>query len=134
MIQNQIKCKRANYTTKGKKMRNKISFVWLVILTIVGIITSGKQILAKECGINLVDLELKCLKFVEKKGPLKTPSNKCCNVVEAIDVQCLCMLEAENNLRSFSGKKISIRKVIYVAQRCGMTFSKGAKCGSKCNI
>ncbi|KAJ4724366.1 Protease inhibitor/seed storage/lipid transfer family protein, partial [Melia azedarach] len=109
---------------KKKKMSSKIC---VVILIIVGLFASDKQVSGQFCGFDVAGLKTQCLKFVGKSGPPETPSKDCCEVVRKIDVKCGCDFLTEDIVRELS-KEISIEKAEFVAKSCGLKLPPGTKC------
>lgn len=100
----------------------------MAILVVLGIsISSNKEALVSaQCHVNVHDLISKCSKYVKKSGPQKDPSKECCDVVKKIDLPCAC-----KHVTKDIEKIVSMKKVVYVGEFCGIKLRYGMKCGSK---
>lgn len=117
-------------------MSNKIFIFSLA--TIFGLFTLNiKQVKAaeeKRCGINIPDFKNGCLKYVLKAGPPEQPSQRCCEILEQIEMECVCKLLTDDALKQMTKNNIRMEKTLFVLKSCGITFQAGTKCGSKCNV
>ncbi|KAF8740827.1 hypothetical protein HU200_013707 [Digitaria exilis] len=80
---------------------------------------------ALECQNDINALWRNCKQYVQKKGPKKKPSSDCCRTVQVADAHPSCVCDY---LGSPDAKeKISMEKVFYVTNQCGVTVPAG--CG-----
>lgn len=102
----------------------------LAMLMIIGIslISDHLCVSAQSCG-DISGLVSKCLIFVTKLGPKIPPSPDCCGVLKGSDIPCACK-HVTKEIETF----VSMEKVVYIAQTCGISVPHGMKCGSKAII
>ncbi|KAL8154324.1 hypothetical protein V2J09_012084 [Rumex salicifolius] len=97
----------------------------VVVLVVVGLIQSPAQAQAQQCpGLDIGGLISECQQYVQKSGPRITPSAQCCGVVRNINLPCACKYVNKD-----VEKLVSVKKVVYVAQYCGLALKHGSKCG-----
>lgn len=104
----------------------------LAIMMIAGILTISSNHMhvsaakTPNCGKGVGDLVSKCSEYVMKSGPKRKPLPACCEVVNSVNVPCVCSLVNKD-----IEKVIDMEKVVYVAGCCGKKLAPGTKCGSK---
>ena len=105
----------------------KISFMTLALFIVVGILFSGNNVVSgQDCKEDLRSLVAQCMQYLQKPGPKTPPSMGCYNVVQMVDVPCVCQ-----NLPPSISNTVSLEKVAIVLQACGKPLELGTKCGSK---
>ncbi|KDP43358.1 hypothetical protein JCGZ_25463 [Jatropha curcas] len=85
----------------------------------------GASGFSDNCDDNKVrEVGAQCFKYIKISGPKIPPSKGCCNVLKNADMGCIC-----KHVTPELKKMISMEKVVYVAQTCGLAFTPGTKCG-----
>lgn len=95
------------------------------IFLVAGILTLSNIGVSAQCEGSIPGLISQCQQYVSKSGQKEPPSAGCCAVVKKVDIQCICRLVTKE-----VEQIVSMEKVVYVARTCGLTISKGMKCGS----
>ncbi|XP_057431570.1 protein LIM3-like [Lotus japonicus] len=78
-----------------------------------------------ECKGDLGGIASQCQEYTSIPGPKIPPSNECCQVINDVDIPCLCKYVTKD-IESI----ISVDKAIYVFKTCGAKVPAGTKCGS----
>ncbi|KAL2932566.1 Protein MEN-8, partial [Bienertia sinuspersici] len=78
-----------------------------------------------QCNGDLQGLITECSEYVQNPGPIKNPSQACCNVLKNVDVKCMC-----NHITKQAEQMISMPKAMHCLQSCGKSLAHGSKCGS----
>ncbi|KAK9283530.1 hypothetical protein L1049_011777 [Liquidambar formosana] len=106
-----------------------IRFLVLSIFVSAGIFISGDSVVTGlTCRVDVEDLIAECSQYVGNAGPKVAPSQGCCEAIETVDVPCACKYVTREVERI-----VSMEKVVYVSEFCGIALQHGMKCGSKRN-
>ncbi|KDP35266.1 hypothetical protein JCGZ_09425 [Jatropha curcas] len=107
----------------------KTQSLLLATLIMVGaLILSDSKVsgFSDNCDDNkLKEAGVQCFQYVKISGPKIPPSKECCDVLKNADMNCIC-----KHVTPEVEKMVSVEKIVYVAQTCGLAFSPGTKCGS----
>ncbi|ONK78448.1 uncharacterized protein A4U43_C02F18890 [Asparagus officinalis] len=106
----------------------------LSILVLFFILTSSSHsfdpspfpIVVGACKGDLAALTQQCATYVKIPGPPVPPSGACCKAIQGSDVPCICRKYITPRVE----KVISMKKLVYVAAKCGRPFAHKSKCGS----
>ncbi|XP_072994871.1 uncharacterized protein [Typha latifolia] len=80
---------------------------------------------ADDCSDDINGLLKQCKEFVIIPGPKTPPSTECCDVVQRVNIPCVCEYVSKE-----IEKIISMDKVVFVAEYCKRPLAHGSKCGS----
>lgn len=105
---------------------NNHVFVLVIFLGLIGAYYGNIKVGNGQCSGDLQGLITQCSTFVQKPGPIMNPSQTCCNVLNNIDVGCMC-----NHITQQVEQIISMPKAMHCLQSCGKPLAHGSKCGSK---
>ncbi|PSR86793.1 Xylogen-like protein [Actinidia chinensis var. chinensis] len=97
-----------------------------MVMMMAGVIISDHRAFAQSCDNNVVQgLVSQCEQYVTRGGPQDQPSTTCCDVVKKAKLECVCKY-----VTPAVELMIDPKKVVYVAQTCGVPIPHGTKCGS----
>ncbi|KAK8661104.1 hypothetical protein V6N13_052004 [Hibiscus sabdariffa] len=100
-------------------------FLSLAMLVIVSTLWVEYAGVSAQCELSIPRLVSQCSEYVRVSGPEIPPSKDCCNVVQNLDIPCLCKYVTPQ-----VEQLVSMEKVVFVAKSCGLTVQPGTKCGS----
>ncbi|KAI9074856.1 hypothetical protein K1719_043164 [Acacia pycnantha] len=98
----------------------------LLVVVVAGTLVFNNDVVmvSAQCGGSLPDAITQCEKYVLKPGPEIPPSAACCTELRKFNIQCICQQITQNVV-----DLISVPKVIFVANTCGLNLPHGTKCG-----
>lgn len=82
--------------------------------------------LPEDCKGDIDALWRTCKQYVQKEGPKQKPSSDCCKTVQDADDEAPCVCDYLGSSPD-AKKKLSMEKVFYVTNLCGVTIPPG--CG-----
>ncbi|KAI3948906.1 hypothetical protein MKW92_028449 [Papaver armeniacum] len=94
----------------------------LFIVGTIGVVLGDDQ---GGCQSQVSGLAKECAQYVLRTGSKIPPSKACCELINTIDIPCLC-----NHATKEIEVIVSMEKVVYVAGLCGKALPRGGKCGS----
>ncbi|KAG6682660.1 hypothetical protein I3842_13G154100 [Carya illinoinensis] len=97
-----------------------------ILVMVATTLMHGNHIqVSAQCGANIPVLIAECSDFVGKSGPKVPPSQDCCAALSGVDIPCMCKRYAQQieNI-------VSMEKLVFVFQTCGLTVPHGLQCGS----
>ncbi|XP_040991124.1 uncharacterized protein LOC121238350 [Juglans microcarpa x Juglans regia] len=110
---------------KYMNIRRSLGMAILVMVATTLMRGNHIQVSAQSCGASIPILVAECSDFVGKNGPEVPPSQDCCVALRGVDFPCMCKRYAQQieNL-------VSMEKLVFVVQTCGLTVPHGLQCGS----
>ncbi|KAL2925481.1 Protein YLS3 [Bienertia sinuspersici] len=104
---------------------NNHVFIFAMLLSVIGAYYGNIKVGEAQCNGDLQGLITECSEYVQNPGPIKNPSQACCNVLKNVDVKCMC-----NHITKQAEQMISMPKAMHCLQSCGKSLAHGSKCGS----
>ncbi|KAJ1271840.1 hypothetical protein BS78_06G156500 [Paspalum vaginatum] len=108
-------------------MAMKAMFQVLVLALVFSMLGKHQVWGETDCYQEKESVKFECKNSIRNSGPyvLPRPGDRCCAVVEASDMACICRILDEEE-----EKTISAARLVRVAERCGNPLPNGSNCGT----